>query len=222
MEYLDNTSLRPVAYNPNENISRSSHTSRSSNASASNASKVTTYSVHIKYAPTPYFTREYRSYSRPITGVSISRPVSELYSRPISELYKAEGVVRTPTKDMLVSQVLPSRPRDISSKLPSLIASGNLSLFQTTPQVVNVTKTPRIKASNLTTPSTMSPLFPLPPPITTGYTTPNRSPLVVNTTHVTPQTSNLKDINALSSKALERRSNKNSLNNSVHSVDTNE
>ena len=130
--------MRPVAYNPNENITRSSYVNRTSYASnpsrssyASNVSRATTtYSVPIKYAPS-------------VNRDSIS------YSRPISELYRAKGVIRTPTKDT-VSQVLPSRPRDISSTLPSPTPSTNLPLFKTTPPTVNVPKAPNI--SNFTAP----------------------------------------------------------------------
>lgn len=161
-----NTKLRVVTSNPNEDNIRSSRISRASNTSSVSRA-TTTYSVPIKYAPS-------------ITRDSIS------YSRPISELYKA-GVVRT-TSDDMISTVLPSRPRHIPSVIPSPLASGDLPLFDThtTPKIVpNVPKTmsslfpvspsiptqyttpvlssniPQgVKPSNLTTPSTMSPLFP--------------------------------------------------------------
>ncbi len=156
------TYLRAATYNPEEGNSRSSRISRSSNRSSVSRA-TTTYSVPIKYAPS-------------ITRDSIS------YSRPISELYKADSSVSRVTGNM----VLPSRPRYIPSVLPSPLASGTLPLFDNTPEAVPKvfnTMSPlfpvspsiptqyttpnlstsipqRVKASNLTTPSTMSPLFP--------------------------------------------------------------
>ena len=153
--------LRPIAYDPNKDLSRSARTSVAS-------SRVTsTYSIPIKYAPS--ITRDSISYSRPLSGIE-SRPVSELYSsRRALELSRCGGVLRTPTKDM-VSEVLPSRPRHIHSKLPFPTPSGNLPLFEDNSQVVNVPKAPN--TSNLTTPNTMSPLFPT---SSTNYSKPNIS-----------------------------------------------
>lgn len=201
MEYSENTLLRPVVYNPNENISNSARTSRATS----------TYSISIKYAPS--ITSDSISYSRPQS--------THVYNRPVSELYRNKGVLRTPTKDM-VSQVLPSRPRHIPSAIPSPLASGNLPLFENTAQVANRPLGQAPRPSNLSTPNTMSPLFPPSPSITTQYTTPNRSPLVRTPSQVMVQPAKMcRDVNVLESKALSQPSNINSIN-SVHSIDTNE
>ena len=145
----DRTYLRPIAYDPNTDLSRSVRTSVASSRATS------TYSIPIKYVPS--ITRDSISYSRPLSGID-SRPVSELYSsRRVLELSRTGGVTITPTKDM-VSQVLPSRPRHIPSTVPSPVSSINLPLFEDNSQVVNAPKAPNI--SNFTTPTTISPLFP--------------------------------------------------------------
>ena len=132
--------------------SRSSRSSTGSNFSRA----TTTYSVPIKYAPS-------------ITRDSIS------YSRPTAE-------ITTSPSDDIISTVLPSRPRHIPSVIPSPLGSGNLPLFPISPSIptqyttpvspsittqyttpVQTSNMPRVKASNLTTPSTMSPLFPSSP-----------------------------------------------------------
>ncbi len=101
-------------------------------------------------------------YAPSITRDSIS------YSRPTPELHRVAGVVQRSSNDM-VSTVLPSRPRHIPSIIPFPLPSGNLYLFPDSTSIARQYTTPTNSAynpprttrpTNLTTPSTMSPLFP--------------------------------------------------------------